>query len=644
MPFRALIDACWKEKYTAARFTRDLIAGITVGIIAIPLAMALAIGSGVAPQYGLYTAAVAGIVIALTGGSRFSVSGPTAAFVVILYPVSQQFGLAGLLVATLLSGIFLILMGLARFGRLIEYIPVSVTLGFTSGIGITIGTMQIKDFLGLQMAHVPEHYLQKVGALFMALPTINVGDAAIGIVTLGILVFWPRLGIRLPGHLPALLAGCAVMGIVNLLGGHVATIGSQFHYVLADGSQGNGIPQLLPQLVLPWDLPNSEFTLTWDSIRTLLPAAFSMAMLGAIESLLCAVVLDGMTGTKHKANSELVGQGLGNIIAPFFGGITATAAIARSAANVRAGATSPISAVIHSILVILALLVLAPLLSWLPGITATAAIARSAANVRAGATSPISAVIHSILVILALLVLAPLLSWLPLSAMAALLLMVAWNMSEAHKVVDLLRHAPKDDIIVMLLCMSLTVLFDMVIAISVGIVLASLLFMRRIARMTRLAPVVVDVPDDVLVLRVIGPLFFAAAEGLFTDLESRLEGKRIVILKWDAVPVLDAGGLDAFQRFVKRLPEGCELRVFTDLESRLEGKRIVILKWDAVPVLDAGGLDAFQRFVKRLPEGCELRVCNLEFQPLRTMARAGIQPIPGRLAFFPNRRAAMADL
>ena len=545
MPFRALIDACWKEKYTAARFTRDLIAGITVGIIAIPLAMALAIGSGVAPQYGLYTAAVAGIVIALTGGSRFSVSGPTAAFVVILYPVSQQFGLAGLLVATLLSGIFLILMGLARFGRLIEYIPVSVTLGFTSGIGITIGTMQIKDFLGLQMAHVPEHYLQKVGALFMALPTINVGDAAIGIVTLGILVFWPRLGIRLPGHLPALLAGCAVMGIVNLLGGHVATIGSQFHYVLADGSQGNGIPQLLPQLVLPWDLPNSEFTLTWDSIRTLLPAAFSMAMLGAIESLLCAVVL-----TKHKANSELVGQGLGNIIAPFFGGITATAAIARSAANVRAGATSPISAVIHSILVILALLVLAPLLSWLP-----------------------------------------------LSAMAALLLMVAWNMSEAHKVVDLLRHAPKDDIIVMLLCMSLTVLFDMVIAISVGIVLASLLFMRRIARMTRLAPVVVDVPDDVLVLRVIGPLFFAAAEGLFTD-----------------------------------------------LESRLEGKRIVILKWDAVPVLDAGGLDAFQRFVKRLPEGCELRVCNVEFQPLRTMARAGIQPIPGRLAFFPNRRAAMADL
>ena len=526
MPFRALIDACWKEKYTTARFTRDLIAGITVGIIAIPLAMALAIGSGVPPQYGLYTSAVAGIVIALTGGSRFSVSGPTAAFVVILYPVSQQFGLAGLLVATLMSGIFLILFGLARFGRLIEYIPLSVTLGFTSGIGITIGTMQIKDFLGLQMPHVPEHYLQKVAALAMALPTINPGDAAIGVVTLGTLILWPRLGIRLPGHLPALLAGCAVMLVVNLLGGDVATIGSQFHYQLADGTQGNGIPQLLPQLVLPWDMPGSNFTLSWASLQALLPAAFSMAMLGAIESLLCAVVLDGMTGTKHKANSELIGQGLGNIVAPFFGGITATAAIARSAANVRAGATSPVAAVIH-----------------------------------------------------------------------ALLLMVAWNMSEAHKVINLLRHAPKDDIVVMLMCMSLTVLFDMVIAISVGIVLASLLFMRRIARMTHLAPVNVEVPDDVLVLRVIGPLFFAAAEGLFND-----------------------------------------------LETRIAGKRIVVLKWDAVPVLDAGGLDAFQRFVNKLPEGCELRVSNLEFQPLRTLARAGVKPLPGRLSFYPDRQAALADL
>ncbi len=544
LPFRALVDACWREKYTVSRLSRDLIAGITVGIIAIPLAMALAIGSGVPPQYGLYTSAIAGIVIALSGGSRYSVSGPTAAFVVILYPVAQQFGLSGLLMATLLSGVFLILFGLARFGRLIEYIPLPVTLGFTSGIGITIATMQIKDFFGLEIAHMPEHYLPKVAAL----PGLNPGDAAIGIVTLGVLVLWPRLGIRLPGHLPALLVGCAVMGVVHLLDGDVATIGSRFHYLLADGTQGSGIPPLLPQLVLPWNLPGSSFTLSFDALRALLPAAFSMAMLGAIESLLCAVVLDGMTGTRHNANSELIGQGLGNLVAPFFGGITATAAIARSAANVRAGATSPLAAVFHALLVLLALLALAPLLSWLP-----------------------------------------------LSAMAALLLMVAWNMSEAHKVIGLLRRAPKDDIVVMLICLSLTVLFDMVIAISVGVVLASLLFMRRVARMTRLAPLNVSVPEDVLAVRVTGPLFFAAAEGIFT-------------------PLL----------------------------AQAAGKRVIVMQWDAVPVLDAGGLDALQRFIERLPDGCELRICHLEFQPLRTLARAGVQPIPGRLAFFPGSDAALA--
>ncbi|AFJ46964.1 C4-dicarboxylic acid transporter DauA [Shimwellia blattae] len=550
LPFRALVNACWHEKYTSSRFIRDLIAGLTVGIIAIPLAMALAIGSGVAPQYGLYTSAVAGIVIAVCGGSRFSVSGPTAAFVVILYPVAQQFGLAGLLIATLLSGIFLILFALARFGRLIEYIPLSVTLGFTSGIGITIATMQLKDFFGLTVAHMPESYPAKVAALVMAMPTIQWGDALVGIVTLAVLILWPRLGVKLPGHLPAVLAGCAVMVIADQLGAQVATIGSRFHYVLADGTQGNGIPQLLPQLVLPWNIPGSDFALNWDTIRLLLPAAFSMAVLGAIESLLCAVVLDGMTGTKHNANGELLGQGIGNLVAPFFGGITATGAIARSAANVRAGATSPVAAIIHSLLVILALLALAPLLSWLP-----------------------------------------------LSAMAALLLMVAWNMSEAHKVINLLRRAPRDDIIVMLICMSLTVLFDMVIAISVGIVLASLLFMRRIASMTRLVALETGHPDDVLALRITGPLFFAAAE-----------------------------------------------KIFTELANRQQGMRVIVLQWDMVPLLDAGGLDALQRFIAKLPEGCELRISNLQFQPLRTLARGGIQPIHGKLAFFPDVREAMLDL
>ncbi|MGP6446072.1 C4-dicarboxylic acid transporter DauA [Rahnella aceris] len=545
-PFSALIDACFREKYTLQRLLKDAIAGVTVGIIAIPLAMALAIGSGVPPQYGLYTSAIAGIVIAVFGGSRFSVSGPTAAFVVILYPVSQQFGLSGLLLATLMSGFMLLFMGLARFGRLIEYIPLPVTLGFTSGIAITIGTMQFKDFFGLTMATVPEHYLSKVAALVMALPTLDIGDAAIGIVTLGILILWPKLGLRVPGHLPALLAGCAVMAMFMQAGHPVATIGSRFHFLLPDGSQGNGIPPILPQFALPWTQSDGS-GLSWSLVQALLPAAFSMAMLGAIESLLCAVVLDGMTGKKHHSDNELIGQGIGNMVSPFFGGITATAAIARSAANVRAGATSPVSAIIHSLLVILALLILAPLLSWLP-----------------------------------------------LAAMAALLLMVAWNMSEAHKVVDLLRRAPKDDILVMLTCMSLTVLFDMVIAITAGIVMASLLFMRRIAKLTRLTEVMADIPEDTLVLRINGPLFFAAAE-----------------------------------------------RIFSELQVRSEGKKVIILVWDRVAVLDAGGVSALRNFINTLPEGTELRIAEIPFQPLKTLARARMQPVEGKLSFHSSLHDAL---
>ncbi len=551
-PFSALIEACWREKYTLPRFIHDVIAGITVGIIAIPLAMALAIASGVPPQYGLYTSAIAGLVIALSGGSRYSVSGPTAAFVVILYPVSQQFGLSGLLLATLLSGVFLLLMGMCRLGRLIEYIPLPVTLGFTSGIAITIATMQVKDFFGLTLAHVPEHYTDKVVALVNALPTLNTGDTLIGATTLLVLIVWPKFGIRVPGHLPALLAGTAVMAALSSVQINVATIGSQFSYLLADGSRGQGIPAILPQFVLPWQLPAADghpAVLDWHTVSQLLPAAFSMAMLGAIESLLCAVVLDGMTGRKHHPSSELLGQGFGNLIAPFFGGITATAAIARSAANVRAGASSPMAAVIHALLVLLSLLVLAP---WL--------------------------------------------SYLPLSAMAALLLLVAWNMSEAHKVVDILRRAPRDDILVLLLCMTLTVLFDMVIAITVGIVLASLLFMGNVARMTRLSELPGTLPDHRLVLRINGPLFFAAAERLFSELMER------------AAPY-----------------------------------PTVILQWDAVSVLDAGGLNAFRRFVELLPAEKQLIITDIPFQPLKTLARANISPIANRLVFCATLEQALND-
>ncbi|WP_294612734.1 C4-dicarboxylic acid transporter DauA [uncultured Gilliamella sp.] len=542
----AFISACINNPYNISRFFKDLIAGITVGIIAIPLAMALAIASGVPPQHGLYTAIIAGFVIALTGGSRFSVSGPTAAFVVILYPVSLQFGLSGLLVATLLSGLFLILMGVIRLGRLIEYIPLPVVLGFTSGIAITIATMQIKDFFGLTLEHMPESYLSKVIALAKTLPTINIADTVVGIVTLTVLIVWPKLRVRISGHLPALIAGIIVMLIFNQFNYHIETIGSRFTYTLSDNTVGHGIPPVLPEFILPWQ--HADFRWDWTTLSALLPISLTMAMLCAIESLLCAVVLDEMTHTKHHSNSELIGQGLGNIIAPFFGGISATAAIARSAANVKAGATSPISAVLHSLIVLLALICFAPILSFIP-----------------------------------------------LSAMAALLLIVAWNMSAVQRVIYIIKRAPKDDIITMLICMSLTVLFDMVIAITIGIVLASILFMRRIARMTRLVELN-KTDDKTLVLRISGPLFFAAAE-----------------------------------------------RTFLELYQKINGYHHIVLQWDAVPILDAGGLNALIHFIDELPEQVDLSICELQFQPLKTLARAKIVPVPNKLMFFSTLDEALKD-
>ena len=553
----ALRQSCIDEPYSVARFGRDLIAGITVGIIAIPLAMALAIASGVPPQHGLYTAIIAGIVIAVTGGSRFSISGPTAAFVVILYPVAQQFGVGGLLMATLISGFFLVAMGMARLGRLIEYIPPSVTLGFTGGIAIVIATLQIKDFFGLHVPEMPETYVGKVQALAHALPSWQWGDTLVGVATLAVLLLWPRLRLPVPGHLPAVLVGVGLGVGLHALGVDVATIGSKFSYTLADGTQGMGIPPIAPTLVMPWALPGPDGApVVWDlaAIERLLPAAFSMAMLGAIESLLCAVVLDGMTGRKHSSNGELVGQGLGNILAPFFGGITATAAIARSAANVRAGATSPISGIVHALVVLAAILVLAP---WL--------------------------------------------SWLPLSAMAALLLLVAWNMSEAHKVVDLVRRAPRSDVLVLLVCLSLTVIFDMVIAITFGVILASLLFMREIAKMTRLHNLAEhgryasEVPAQTLLYKINGPLFFAAAERVFEELLAQVGEHKALILQMEAVSILDAGGLSAFQQFARRMAKS----------------------------------------------GVQLKVAELQFQPLKTLARAKMRPVPGELEFYGSLEEAI---
>ncbi len=531
-PFSALKDT-FREGYSKKHLIRDIIAGLTVGVIAIPLSMALAIASGVPPQHGLYTAIVAGIVIALTGGSRFNISGPTAAFVVILYPVTQQFGLSGLLMATLLSGVILVLMALFRLGRLIEYIPLPVTLGFTCGIGVVIATLQIKDFLGLTIPQMPAHYIEKIQTILTALPTINWADTAVGVVTLLVLTRWHKLRLPIPGHLPAVIVGTLLSLLLIHFGHNVATIGSAFQYTLSDGSIGQGIPNVLPEFVLPWNIPNAQGQLIeWNftTLQNLLPAAFSMAMLGAIESLLCAVVLDNMTNTKHHSNNELLAQGLGNIASPFLGGITATAAIARSAANVKSGAVSPIASVVHALLVLFALLFFANALSYLP-----------------------------------------------LSSMAALLLVVAWNMADVPQIIHLIRRSGRNEIAVLLTCLILTVLFDMVIAITVGVLLASLLFIRTIAEMTKSIEIAhPEDLNDVLVYRISGPLFFAAADNLFADLHDKV--------------------------------------VHTNHEIKH-----IVLQCDADTVLDTGGIHALTRFVQHMLPHQQLYMCNMQFQPLKML-------------------------
>lgn len=283
----------FREGYHRQDLFKDLMAGVTVGIIAIPLAMALAIASGVRPEYGLYTAIIAGFLIALTGGSRYSISGPTAAFVVILFPVTQNFGLAGLLVATLMAGFILVALAFARLGRLIEYIPESVTLGFTSGIAIVIAVLQIKDFFGLELTRIPDSFVQRFGDLIQALPGLDWATASVALITLLTLIFWPRLRLPIPGHLPALLIGSGLAWLLMQQGMVIDTIGTRFSYTLPDGTQGSGIPPFLPSLSWPWNQPGPDgvpLEWSWSLIQALLPAAFSIAMLGAIESLLCAVV------------------------------------------------------------------------------------------------------------------------------------------------------------------------------------------------------------------------------------------------------------------------------------------------------------------------------------------------------------------
>ncbi len=540
--------------YSAADLRADALAGIVVGIVALPLSMALAIASGVAPQHGLYTAIIGGLLIAPLGGSRFQVAGPTAAFVVVLAPIESRFGLGGLLLAGAIAGIILLVMGLARMGRLIEFVPHPVTTGFTAGIAVVIATLQVKDLMGLTAPALPEHYLGKLGALARALPTWRADDLAVGATTLAILVLWPKVTRRVPAALVALAAAAvAAYALAHVIPGFdAATINSRFSYEIA-GVRHPGIPRQLPVPLLPWRLPGAggePLVLSLHLVRDLLPSAFAIAMLGAIESLLSAVVADGMTGARHDPDVELMAQGIGNLVAPAFGGIAATGAIARTATGIRSGARSPLASVFH------ALFVLAVLLS-----------------------------------------LAPLLGLLPMASLAALLLVVAWNMSDHGHVLGLLKGAPRSDVLVFLTCFLLTVVFDMTVSVTAGIVLAALLFMRRMAEVSgvtlvsdgRHPALETPLPRGVVLYDLAGPLFFGAAQKAVEALEMAERRKtRVVVLDMEDVPAVDSTGLVALESMVVKLNR--------------EGIKVVLI--------------------------------GVQRQPLRALARAGWRNRRGKLRIF----------
>ena len=547
--------------YTPADFRGDLAAGLTVGIVAVPLAMALAVACDVPPQHGLYTAIIAGALIALSGGSRISVSGPTAAFVVILLPVVHQYGLGGLLIATIMAGLIMIGMGITGMGRMIQYIPYPVTTGFTAGIAVVIASLQVKDFLGLEVLGAPEHFIDKVLAIGAALPSWHPADTLIGLFTLAVLIAWRRLKpLPIPAHLAALALGAAAaFGLGSLWPDFtVATIGGRFQYTL-DGVIGQGIPPLPPTFQWPWLLPDAQggaIGLSGEMLRQLVPVAFTIAMLGAIESLLCAVVADGMTDTRHNPNAELIGQGIGNVVAPFFGGITATAAIARTAANIRAGARSPLAAVIHALVALLAMLGLAGLLSHIP-----------------------------------------------MASLAALLLIVAWDMSERKRFAQILRAAPRSDVAVLLTCFGLTVFIDMVVAVAAGIVLASLLFIRRMAELSGTTLLsgnndrrqYLEIPEQVAFYEIRGPLFFGAAD------------KAI-------------GVIQQFNREV----------------------RVVVIDLTLVPDIDMTGIVALEALLARLHRaGLAVVICGANHAVLKKLLRAGIRRRVGRLIFRAERQRAL---
>ena len=506
------------KDYSFKKFTNDFVAGLIVAIIALPLSIALAIASGVSPEKGLYTAIVAGFVIALLGGSRVNISGPTAAFATIVAGIVAQFGTSGLIIATIMAGIMLIVMGLCKFGSLIKYIPHTITTGFTSGIAVTICIGQLKDFLGLTFAegtHAVET-TEKLAAVAKSLGTVNVTSAIVGLVALAILIVWPKISKKIPGSLIAVIAGVAIVKGFDL---EVNTIGDLYQI-------SGGLPR--------FELPGFSFGL----VRDLLPSAFTIAVLAGVESLLSCVVSDNMIKDKHNSNTELIAQGVGNIFSGLFGGIPATGAIARTAANVKNGGKTPIAGIIHALVLLLVLVVLMPYAAWIP-----------------------------------------------MPVIAAILFMVAYNMCEWRQFVDICKTAPKSDITVLVLTFILTVVFDLVVAIEFGLLAAAFLFIKRMVDVTYIRPwTYVDeknvseenrlkpVPPKTQVYEIDGPMFFATSDKIASIPIKR--GIKIIILRMRNIPAIDASAL----RAIEGVYDYCQKRGITLLFSHVNEQPLAAMQ------------------------------------------------------------------
>ena len=475
-----------------AHWANNIVAGIIVGVVALPLSMAFAIATGVKPEQGIYTAIVASVIVAVAGGSRVQIAGPTGAFIAILSGITAKFGFDGLQIATLLAGIMLLFMGLFRFGGMIRFISMPVIMGFTAGIGVVIFVGQWAAFFGLPKAG-GEHFHQQLWSLLQSLPHLHPTTTALGLFSLALLLLMPKVPLlrRLPSPMWVLLCTTVLQSLFHFEG--VATVGSAY----------GAIPRALPHFSLP------NFA-TAETAKLILPA-FTIAMLGAIESLLSAVVADGMAGTRHSANQELVGQGLANIITPFFGGFAATGAIARTATNIRQGGNSPLAGIIHALTLALILLVAAPL----------------AADI-------------------------------PLAALAAILFQVAWNMSEPKRCLHILRRAQRAAYILFFITFSLTILVDLVVAVNIGVILSTLHFIGQMAKAVEVRKEehsrdAAALPDNVLMFIVNGPFFFGAMEKFETTLADINTQPRAVVLRMRWVPYIDITGILTLERVISGL-------------------------------------------------------------------------------------------